>query len=234
MPREAAWKPTDAFPGPPDWARAHRAATIAAATGCTLKEAAATVAALPLRRSDFYGSSVEFADYLRDERPWLRAPEGEIVPLTGALGWSPEHEDASAAFCPDCRGPFLEPDAAAAGFAHRIPEPLVLYRIGLPPLLESPARPRPDCPKCGDGIDARSGLYCPKCAASGFDGRLARQRAIAGLPPPYRPPAPPPSRAYRPARPRPAPAGSKVGRRWRDLAWSKPPPPIPPPPRRPA
>jgi hypothetical protein len=105
MPREAAWKVQDAFLGPADWGRAHRAAAIAEATGCTLREAAAIVAALPLRRSDWYGSSVEFDEWVRDEKPWLRAPESAAVPLAGVPGWSPEHEDPHAAFCPDCRRP---------------------------------------------------------------------------------------------------------------------------------
>jgi hypothetical protein len=157
---------------------------------------------------------------VRDEKPWLRAPESAAVPLAGVPGWSPEHEDPHAAFCPDCRGPLRAVPIAPgcpgplAGAALRRPAAAV-HAIGAP---EEPLRLPSPCTKCGRSIGPRSGLFCPKCVASGYDGPLARQRQIAGLPPAERPKPPP--RAYRPSRGRPAASARPIRRQRRALQYA--------------
>jgi len=60
----------------------------------------------------------------------------------------------------------------------------------------------PACSKCSDGrrIEVGSLLYCPKCHRSGFDRKLAEQRAIAPAPRRIRtsPAKPPKSRSAKP------------------------------------
>lgn len=218
MARKPAWKPMDEFPGPPDWARVHRAAVIAQATGCTVKEATALVASLPLRKSDFYGSSVEFEEWLRDNRAGLVVPEREVVSLSGVLGWTPEHEDSHAAMCASCLT-VIRPVPVAPGcgsvIERGIPQPAqAVHRIGPP---EEPMR-LASCPKCAWAIARGSRLCCPKCQASGHDAKLARQRQIAGLPPAEPPKPRRRPKVYRPGKPVLVRPESKEARRWRDLA----------------
>lgn len=100
-----------------------------------------------------------------------------------------------------------------AGLA--VPEHAIVPLAGGPAgLAWDPGRERPPasgpCPSCLGRIRPGSALYCPACHASGYDGRLARQRRMAGTPPPEPPAArvPPPDWVARwpPPRPRPAPA----------------------------
>lgn len=53
----------------------------------------------------WWGSSDQFAKEIRDHHPRLHVDESSIVPLDGAIGWSPSHEAAPppSAPCPTCR-----------------------------------------------------------------------------------------------------------------------------------
>ncbi|MHC5542817.1 hypothetical protein ACYOEI_31720, partial [Singulisphaera rosea] len=67
----------------------------------------------------------------------------------------------------------------------------------------SASRPETDgeCSHCRGTIEPGSLLYCLKCHTSGFDGQLAAQRRIVGVPP-----ADPPKRNPTDPIPLPAPA----------------------------
>lgn len=160
----------------------------------------------------FYGSSLDFDDWLREHRPHARIPQREIVPLDGAIGWTPAHEDPGAGMCPSCLTTLQESRAShAALLLHRI-RPLAKLdgeRVdgddqGLEDQRDLGPGLYEQCPLCR-GIDWRSRLFCPKCNASGFDGRAAYQRSVAGLPPaerePSQPPAPREANAAAPERP---------------------------------
>jgi hypothetical protein len=69
---------------------------------------------------------------------------------------------------------------------------------------ETPPAEGETCPRCRRSIGHGSRSFCPRCALSGHERRLAEQRAIAGSPPPE----PPEGRwDYVPRRPKaPAPA----------------------------
>jgi hypothetical protein len=78
-----------------------------------------------------------------------------------------------------------------------VPEREIIALINGPnawrPELELPPPPGESCSWCGSpptpppgagpGIAPGSLLYCPKCARSGFEDRLALQRKLAGRPP---------------------------------------------------
>jgi hypothetical protein len=134
----------------------------------------------------FFGSSDDFGDFLRRDYPHLLVPEGGVVCLDGGPNWRPAYEDRAAPLCPHCLGDFGEQSARRAA--------LKLHRVG-------PAA-GPPCPYCRGRVHPGSALYCPKCGASGYEAKLAAQRAIAGLPPRE------PSRS----RPLPAPAARAAPR----------------------
>lgn len=129
----------------------------------------------------FFGSSLDFNDWLRENKPELIMPEWEIVPLDGAVGWTPKHEDESAEMCPFCLVPLTAGNASHAA--------LRFHRIKPPQMLDGEHVPRvepelvEECPLCR-GLDAGSRLFCPKCDGSGFERKAAKQREIAGIPAP--------------------------------------------------
>lgn len=107
--------------------------------------------------SDFYGSSDDYSKWLRRERPWLIAPEREIVPCLKGWDGTASHR-ANPGRCPKCsRG----------------------YRRGKPRYCAGCDW----CAHCGGGFDDGSLLYCPECHRSGFDDRLGAQLRIVGVPP---------------------------------------------------
>jgi hypothetical protein len=134
-----------------------------------------------LRGSDFYGSSDDFREYLRVERPDLLAPERDVVPLCGEIEWDPSHETPSEPRCPACWRHYVPVSTR--------PAPLVLHRILPIPDRDDNGRPMEHvvwpvgCPKCLGRILAGSRLYCPKCHASGYDFVLSQQRRMVGTPP---------------------------------------------------
>jgi len=70
------------------------------------------------------------------------------------------------------------------------------------PAHEQEPRRKADCPKCLGRIKPGSDRYCPKCKASGFDGKLFEQRILIPDPPPEKRPDPvrPARKAGRPKR----------------------------------
>lgn len=138
----------------------------------------------------FHGSSSDFVEWMRENRPDLLAPEGAIVPLDGTVGWDPSREDPDAEYCQFCQtqfthhaieiGPNLPGAKPQAIALHRI-APLFVDEHGKP--IMPPERPMGGCPMCRDAVDAGSLLYCPKCKGTGYEVRLALQRGKVGHPP---------------------------------------------------
>lgn len=140
----------------------------------------------PLRGSDFYGSSDNFREWLREERADLCVDEVSIVPLAGMLDWTPGREMPVQEICPYCNDRLLENRSSHAALAvHRIAPILWLHQIsGVKPELLLLETERPDwCPHCHGRIKPGSHLYCPRCYRSGFDRKLWRQIQIVGCPP---------------------------------------------------
>lgn len=132
----------------------------------------------------FYGSSLDFEDLIRSEHRHLIAPEREIVPLDGQVGWDPSFEDPHASKCPYCLTDFLVRKGPI------LTEPVAIHRIVIPDrdanggLVPPPTTHPVGCPYCRERIASGSLIYCPKCQASGHETRLALQRGLAGTPPP--------------------------------------------------
>lgn len=114
-----------------------------------------------------------------------------------------------------------------------VPEHAIVYLgeddPGWDPGREEP--PPGECEYCRGGIPTGSLFVCPRCHRSGFEPQLARQRALAGYPPPERrrprrsvpvpgPPAESPAAADGAGPPAP------LVRWWRDMAWRPGPPPV--------
>jgi uncharacterized protein with PIN domain len=146
----------------------------------------------------------EFQHQIRDEMPWLLVPEREIVPLAGEPAWEPGLEDPEAARCPRCLGRFepISREIPRRELVRRgrqvsfIEPPVTIHVVRIGGQLQPDGTVKPDedrregCPVCRGRIARGSALYCPKCQASGFDGKLYRQVRIAGLPAPEQQPQP--------------------------------------------
>lgn len=142
----------------------------------------------------YWGSSLDFDDWLRENKPHLIIPEREIVPLDGAIAWTPRHEDDGAEMCPRCGGGFVMPPLCIPTEARiaLLPCSYLLHRIRpcdhdeRGKLIPSNRSELADvCPLCR-GLDIGSRLFCPKCNGSGFDRKADKQREIAGVPAPER------------------------------------------------
>jgi hypothetical protein len=122
-----------------------------------------------------YASSKRFTGYLREVKPWLLAPEGEIVPLDGSLNWAQSDESTRLDPLGRATCPLKECGGAIVPCPKGRPPILAVHEIGRPI--------REPCPKCRGEIEPGSLLYCPLCGSSGFERRLKLQREIVGVPP---------------------------------------------------